>query len=359
MISVEQVLSHVQNELTDQSFERVALGEYLVFMNEIAMDIAELTRIWIGRYIATPTPLEMDYDDTVIYYVGDIVTYNNLFYISIYTSQGQVPPNPTYWREATEWDSGTSYAVNDYVYWNYPKVYYKALAVNSNIEPPNDDYWYVIGDTSLYQHKVNIPYTDLDGNTIAPFKFLRVSRGNSHDGYMNTEEYSLQSIGRYTSDRPAFLPNDITHDANSFSTQFLNDINPLSPTIDNGLTLNFAEPFQTNEQVVIDFVQGKPFTITKWGTNPSLLIPDFMRNAFIWGVLWRAMSRLYNNGDDRMFPRMQNAELKYQGLRFQGTLGKVGGYLREAMGYARNFKDIGSSMAPQPLKYLPRTKDFR
>jgi len=359
MISIQEILGNTQNDVNDLGKNRIQLGEYLSMLNEISMDISQHTEVWIGRYVAYPDVAASEWDTTVVYSVNNVITYNSLYYIAIVASQGQQPDiSTTYWAPVSMWTAGVTYAIGDYVYIVSPSFQvYRAVDISTDIIPPNTDYWFSIASIDQYRYKVNLPYVDSQGNTLAPYKLIRVCRGTASGGYEETREFSVQAIGRSSNDQRTFLVNDIALNQNAYSTQFLNDMRAGTNTVDNSITFNFTQAFEADETVVIDFIQGRPFTITQWNIAPDLLIPDFLKEAFLAGMTWKAFMRLYYKGDDSLYNRMKDAERRYHGSRYESR-GLYGGALREAVGYSKQFRSQGSTQQVLPYKYLPRNKTW-
>jgi hypothetical protein len=339
-LTIQDVFSDVQNELNDLAMNQIQLGEYVSFANDIAMEVAQNTEIYIGRYRTIPVPIASAWDSTTAYIVGDICELSGTYYLCILAHTNHTPPNITYWTALVLWNVTTDYDVDDVITYsvNGKISFYKSRA-DSNIgnTPTDDGWWIYVSTVGTPKFHVNLPYQD-GNNIISPYKLLRVCRGDGIS-YNETNEYSQQAIARGTSGNKNFSNNDVILDANNFGTQFVNN-NLVTPIVDNSLTLIFNRAFEPGEEVVIDFIQAKPFNVTVWNENPSISVPDFMNMVFKYGILSRCLNRLYNKGNENMGKRADRSMLLYNKE------------LMSVSAYARNYRNKGNSIIAQPIKWL-------
>ena len=184
---------------------------------------------------------------------------------------------------------------------------------------------------------VHIPYTDTLGNTLAPFKFLRILTLRNGQGWQEAREWSFQSIARTAGGAKSFYQNDIQHDSRNFASTF---IDPNGAVVD-GRSITFPVQFQLDEGFTVDFIQGVPFNYNLWTPTSTVTVPDFLVDVFREGLKWRAMDRLFNKGDDGFMSRADRAQMLYTR------------YLREAMGYTQMLLDEQSTPQTFPHIWLP------
>lgn len=206
---------------------------------------------------------------------------------------------------------------------------------------------------------VNIPYTISLPVTVGPpvlndlsiFRFIRVVRGLND--WFECREYSQQSISASISANSSFNINRTQLGTYDFLTMIGSPLTGM----DGSVSLIFGGHFEEEEEVVIDYISNRPFgnptaagisstggtALNQWNPNNNnpQSIPDFLRNAFEWGLLWRVCESLYFKGDESFVQKAERAKSMYQI------------YLRAAVGYAKMFKDNKSSLQMQPVNWLP------
>jgi len=346
MKSTQDILSFAQSSLGDLDLTRNALGEYLSSLQDIANEIARETEVWIARYIAYPKRVGYDWSSTLVYNVGDIVLSGGIYYYCLAKHINIIPPNVTFWRVVTLWDIDITYQIDDVIYIGTTKTFYKARLLNTGIQPPNETYWFLCGVEFQNEYKINLP------SNFKPFHVLRVLKIDSTSVYTEMREYSMQAVSRQSVNNNPFPINDVSF-LNGYSTQHYNDME-IPGTVDNSITWNFNFPLSQSDSIYIDYTQGSPFEIDIWKENPPLLIPDFLVEAFNYGLLYKMLERLYMKGNSTLQNQMYEARRQYKG---NDPTTKLGGALRRAMGYAQNFKSEEYHMKIQPLKFLASLKD--
>lgn len=142
-----------------------------------------------------------------------------------------------------------------------------------------------------------------------PIELLRVVRGSTPG-----QEYSRQAVQGQALGADAFEINRSVLPLGTF-TSFRNP--------DESMTLTFTTNFDTDEEVYVEMLTGKPYTFVVWSQNTA--IPDFLVDVFEYGIKMRVFERLFNSGLDKMQPRMQYAQQMF--LK----------YLGDAKGYTKNF----------------------
>ena len=367
-VLINKIFSDIQTEIDDLSMEKVQLGEYIDLMNDLAIDIAQETQIWIQRYTTIPNPSLMTWQLSFNYTVGQFVmgTDSNYYMcIVAHTSTALTQPVTglnylTCWQIVNAWTAGISYT-SGAVVWSSGPLFYKATQSHTSTigdAPPYSIYWEQIGGGIGSIYSVQLPYT-FNTTDLAPFKILRVVRGTqardeliegviNHIGqaWVECREYSQQTIGMTVSQNPSFTINHTQLGDGEFSTQHVNTLGQ----VDGSVLLVFGGNFYANEQVVIDYISNRPFAtnpLNMWNPNAAvpISIPDFLQKSFKWGLKWLVCERLYSKGDKSMRDIADRAEIKYHGSNMQG------GFLREASGYARNFLDSRSSIIMQPINW--------
>lgn len=198
---------------------------------------------------------------------------------------------------------------------------------------------------------VNIPYQDGSPKDLSLFKIIRVVRSNGNS-WNECREYSSQAVSRTISGNASFDLNNTQLGLNDYATMFGSPTNGM----DHSTTLYFGKNFDENEMVVIDFISGRPWA-DAFSTDPSALsrwmpnngnaqtIPDFLRNSFEQGLLYRVCESLYYKGDDSYRDKADRAKLRYDA------------YLRQAVGYSKMFKDYHHNLQMQPLNWLAEEYD--
>jgi len=185
-----------------------------------------------------------------------------------------------------------------------------------------------------------IPYTDTAlPMDLSTFAFMQILR----DGVYANEVAYQESRNTYMNDFT--YRNNFTYlTKNSFSTH----VNPYTYNIE----LYFGDNFELGENVIVTLISNRPFgnpvfgqnsnMVTKWeaSDNPLNAVPDFTRNAFRWGMIYRIIERLYNRGDESYTWRRMNAEKKYEKA------------LVEVSGYNWKRKDRYSKPKLQPVNWF-------
>lgn len=185
-----------------------------------------------------------------------------------------------------------------------------------------------------------IPEVDpLTNNVLNPFRLERVIRQSADLlSYEETREYTTQAVASdYSGNRP-FQGMTLPLNRNAFASQFANPNN--SNAVDGSITLFFANNFESNENIIIDFIQEVPFTITKWKDNPALSVPEFMRTAVEAMLLEKVTKRVFNKGDESF------------GGRYQLAKQEAKEELDKVIGYTRNFRDERSPIQIKPSSWL-------
>lgn len=116
-----------------------------------------------------------DWSSGTTYAINDWVENDGAAYKCIAASTNNEPPNGTYWDLISsdtdtdthelnwkgDWDSGTTYAADDWV--ENDGAAYKCIAASTNNEPPNATYWDLISsDTVPSSHESYKTYAGLD-----------------------------------------------------------------------------------------------------------------------------------------------------------------------------------------------------
>lgn len=178
-------------------------------------------------------------------------------------------------------------------------------------------------------------------SSYAPYKLIQVMRRESGNDYWTLcREFSLQAIGNDTSGNNAFDINtwDIP---NGFSVTLIN----ISNVVDGSMTLTFTTEFALSEELAIDYISNNPFanTLTKWSpmTNPPIQVPDFMRDACYYGLLWKITESLYMRGDESFGNRAVLAKQHYDD------------FARKVSAYSRMFKDNKYNLQMMAINWLP------
>lgn len=369
-----EILSLVQNSLGDLAMERIQPGEYIDAFNLVVNDVAKDTEIYLARYITQPFQGCENWVNNKSYAKGAIVKDegDGNFYRCIATVSGTnsvVNKQPltdvtnTYWLIVNEYSASATYTLNDYVYVTTPTIqFWKCLKTGTQNEPPGDygnQAWesVIIGQP----HTVTIPYTDpTTGQLLSPYLLTKVTRvdrvvsdllgDNTEAQFNETREYSIQAVQRTHDGAAAFGVNNMDIDY-GFGTHFVDKNMRL---VKDSRTLVFAKPFSLGETVIIDFIQSEPYNIVAWheyekagslpgGTTmpfPPVDIPNFLYNAYRWGLQWNLSEKLYHQGDDSFLPRADRARQFFDK------------YLRDAMSYSHMLLDKNSVMQSQPIIWL-------
>lgn len=372
MKSLNEILSVVQNSLGDIAQERVPQAEYVDTANLITNEVAGKTEIYLGRYITQPYAGCENWVDNKSYAIGAIVrdeTDGNYYVCvgTIYQDVSNVSKKPSqdsqnlYWLKIREYDNSKTYQKNNYVYQGEPVQFWKAKKVNTGEVP--GDYGNAAWEPIIISqpHTVTIPFTDpVTGQILSPYRILKITRSdkpaintigeNTDINFRETREYSIQSVNASQAGNAPFVVNNLDMDNVGFGTHFM-DAN--KKEVSDGRTIAFATKFEYGETVIVDFIQSEPFQMTAWfeyvypsiipNTNPypPLDIPNFLYNAYRWGIQWQICERLYAAGDESFAPRADRARQYYDT------------YLREAMAYAQMLLDKNSFIQSQPRIWLP------
>jgi len=340
MVTVQKIISYAQTDLNDLSGDRIHEAEYIDLLNDISAIVAQETEVWIGRYKTIPNTISTVWGIGINYAVGEIIFYQNNYYYCIIAHTSSSIMNPTditRWTIIPIWDATTNYIQGQIIRSDILVIFYRALINNTGKALNDSIIWeQVLSNNTIV--RVVIPYTDTFGNVIAPYKFLNIHRGNSNIGYFAVKEFSIQAIIKQQSTPTGFDINDITL-YDSAATTFINS-NLLMPAIDNSITLHFSTAFEVGEELIVDFIQGRPFLLNNWVQNPTISVPDFLDEVLKYGLKWKVFERCFNKGDDTLIKRVEMAYNNYNKE------------LSRAISYSKNFKDKKSSLLIQPLKYL-------
>lgn len=194
-----------------------------------------------------------------------------------------------------------------------------------------------VGDAPI--NYVVIPETD-NNNDLNPLKLQRVVRQKENSSkFVETREFSIQTVASTFTGNLSFRGMTGRVNRNAFATQLSNPDN--NNTVDGSLVLIFADNFDEGEQVIIDFIQEIPFTITKWNTNPPIAVPEFMRNTLEALMLTSICKRLFLKGKNEY------------GSRFQLLNTISVEEISKLKSYAYNLKDTQSILQARPLNWLP------
>lgn len=92
-INVTRIVSEVQNEINDLTFEKITISMYSDLINDALRTIGEFTQVWIKRYIATPRPLgSAEIKEVIIPYqdtLGNVLAPYNILQLFVSLDAGQ------------------------------------------------------------------------------------------------------------------------------------------------------------------------------------------------------------------------------------------------------------------------------
>lgn len=187
---------------------------------------------------------------------------------------------------------------------------------------------------------VVIPEVDpLTNNILQPYRLERVLRQTEDlSKFMETREYSKQTIASTYSGNRSFQGISNIVDRGGFASHHTNPTN--NNTVDGSLVLFFTKNFAVGEQVIIDFMQEVPFTVTKWNDVPALSVPEYLRTAVEAMLLEKVTRRLFNKGDESFGGKWQMASMVAKDE------------LHRAKAYIQNFKDKRSVYQMKPSSWL-------
>ena len=338
--TAQDILSKSQSAVGDLSMERIQRGEWISMFNDVTVGIASKTEIWISRFITVPNPVASPWVTNTNYTLNMIVASGGVYYICISahtSSSSNKPPNATYWTAISQWSAASSYSQGDIVQDGSLVKFYRALTdVAAGTSLDDDSYWIEVYTDGNEVNVVTLPYS-FNSKTLAPFKVLRVAR-KGEEGWTEVNEYSQQAIGTTTGGNYSFAINKTMLDINAVSTGFVDALG----NTDGSITFTFAVGFESGEELVIDYISGRPFELALWrgGTTPDPVIPDFLGNSYEYGLIMKAMERLYLSGDDSIANRYAASKNLYNL------------HLREAVGYAKMLRSTKQSIRIQPMNFL-------
>lgn len=346
-MKIGRIISNVQAFIGDEDKELVQTGMYIDWLNEVAIDVAKDTQIWIGRYIANPARSSMQWSPGQTFSFGDIVEKDNKYYYCInqhFSTDFTV--DIVNWDMISEWEENTLYEVGDRVWDSGPTFYASNYVHTSDYtnRPPGHGTWSEIGELNTQSYSVILPYMDKD-NLLAPYKVFRVTRiSKTTEGerkVIECHEVGKSAIGRTTSGNKPYKFNSIEIE-NAFTIKNVNSYD----SVDGSLTLVFSQPFSYDEQVVIDYISIRP-----WGESQELMIwesldqntqeiPDYMYEVFFWGLLWKVTSYLFFRGNEIFATKMKEALGQYESRKLSIS------------SYSKLYKDTRSTLTPKPFKML-------
>lgn len=347
MITVSDIISAVQIEIGDIAGDRVQPAEWVDMFNRIARQVAQNTEVWMDRFTLIPNPLVGDWNNNQNYTQGQFIEESGSYYVAvdshISNTGGVFADDSAHWTEVNAWTDGTSYAVNDYIYVDGPQFYIakKAHTADLDSEPPNPEYWQLLGGGLSGVYDVRLPFT-FAGIEISPYRIIRVTRGDS-TGWTECVEFSQQAVARTISGNPSFpRVNKAQLGKATYSTMFADN----TGGVDGSIWLVFSVEFDPDEVVVIDYITFAPFRddpVRVWEKDkPSLGIPEFLEEVVVAGLKWTVLERLFTKGDDTMQGRAERARQQWKNT------------LKEAVAYARTFRENRYGMTAQPYAVLGR-----
>lgn len=339
--TAQDILSRAQSNVGDLAMNRVQRKEWISAFNDITVKVAEHTEIWISRFNTIPNPVASLWELNNNYSINSVVKFNNEYYICVqaHLSTNSNKPPSTVWSKIEQWDANSTYSKDDIVRDGNPVKFYRALTdiTSPGVSVSDSNYWTEIFSASTGISVVTLPYSFND-NTLAPFRILRVAR-KGESSWTELEEFSQQAIGTETGGNYAFRINKSIIGNKGYSTNFTD----ITGQTTDAITFTFSEAFSSGEELVIDYISGRPFQLTLWqgnGTTPDPVVPDFLCEVFEKGITAKIMERLFLSGDDSM------------GNRYQMTQGLFNKYLRDAVGYAKMLRNTKQSIRIQPLNFL-------
>lgn len=208
--------------------------------------------------------------------------------------------------------------------------------------------------TTTTVNSVFVPYIDnsvVPPALLSPYKLQRVIRSLNGIG-SETLEFSIQSIESMQNTGYAFVNNSFQLGDYAFAAQRDGA---------DGFVITFATPIAMNETITAEFIVGQPLLYSTWtpvaGSNPNTAlmqsavqygmaqaptsVPDFLVKSMQYGIIFKALQKMFLNGDDSKFQRMQWAEQLYDKAK------------REAAYHSRMMKNNGSVIIVQPIDWLP------
>ena len=179
-------------------------------------------------------------------------------------------------------------------------------------------------------------------------KIIKIVRGNTEDGWTPLMEFSAQAISTTINGNNTFGIN-AEKIQNGFSVKMTDE----DDNVDGTVTIIFAKALEADDTVVIDFVSlnslGDDYETWNPRLTPQLSLPEWLENAFKYGILTRAFEKLATRGVSIAIGLHNMSEQKYNGGPGQNYRG---GYLRKAAAYMNGYKDQYSSFSTKPLNYL-------
>lgn len=169
-----------------------------------------------------------------------------------------------------------------------------------------------------------IPKTALVPANLSLRRIYRLTRNGKE-----AREYSIQTIASAAAGNFGFSINHTEFDGLSFATQS----NP-----DESVTIQFVQGFELDEEIKVEYLAGRPFSLTLW--HNAISVPDWLADCIEEGIRMQCFKLLFNQGDNTQQARYQNSERLYKD------------YLRKAISYTRNFLDEHSPLQMQPMIWL-------
>lgn len=142
-------------------------------------------------------------------------------------------------------------------------------------------------------------------------------------------EFSRQTVNNVSRGYYGFTINRTELDELAFTTQARSD---------ESIDIQFGQDFQADETVMVEYLTGRPVNLVAW--EDAVSVPDWLSEAVEEGVRMQCFKLLYNQGDESMFGRYQNAERVYREE------------LKKAISFTRNFLDERSPVQSQPMIWL-------
>jgi len=194
---------------------------------------------------------------------------------------------------------------------------------------------------------LTMPFTDATNQVdMSAYSILQVIRGR--DKMVPCHEYSYQAVRTQMTDNYPF-PRRGKLDKYSYHASF---------DIDTGdMLLYFGGNFELNELAVVTYTTNKPFGDPIYGNDPNSLtklpksatlqlsIPDFMRNAFRYGLIFRMAETLYYKGNDSLTWRMKEADNRYKH------------HLLKAKSYIMSYKNKGHGIKTSTINWFDENEN--
>lgn len=276
--TLSEIFSDVQRKMGDEAVNVLQRAEYVDQSQNICYDVFNQIRLWVDEQTITPIPsIKATYTSLADFQADSFVS-GDVGSVAIVT------------------DATTGIT-----------TYYEITA---------------IGPLTFRVIEPNICYVRPPLEVV---KILRVVRGA-----FEAREHSLQSVLKADRLGYNFDINDTTRTGYEFNTL---------READGTTKLVFSKEFEIAEQVVVTYLQERPFWPARW--RETISIPYFLTTTIEWGLVWKLSEILFMRGDERFQSRAVYAKKQYDGL------------LRDATAYSRNFLDERSNPKAQPRMWLP------